>query len=264
MLYRHIEMAGGAGAQTGTVVYRRVSKGSPVPLYHQVESDVRQRIEAEQWEPGAQIPTETELCSLYGASRMTIRQAIGNLVADGLLIRERGRGTFVREPRLTSGPRGLTSFTEETAQLGLKAGSRVLRVAVEPCPEPVARRLGLDEGNEVVVIARVRLGDGSPIGIQTAHLPAARFPGLEQLDLADRSLYATLVERYGVVLVEAEETFEVGPIRGEHARLLGVRPGTCGFRVERLTFDLHGAFELVVSVMRGDRYSVRIGLRPPS
>jgi GntR family transcriptional regulator len=232
-----------------------------LPLYHQVEVDMRARIESGDWREGEQIPTEAELCALYGASRVTIREAITRLVAGGLLVRQRGRGTFVREARITAGARGLTSFTEEMAQLGHEAGSQVLRVSVGPGPTAVVRRLQLPEGADVITIARLRLGDGTPVGIQTAHLPVERFPGLERLDLGGRSLYATLAEQYGIAPVEAEETFEVAPIRGEDARLLGVRSGSCGFRVERLTLDAQGAFEFVTSIMRGDRYRIRIGLR---
>lgn len=243
--------------------YRSVSKASPIPLYYQVESDIRHRIESAEWRPGAQIPTEAQLCSVYGTSRVTIRQAISKLVTDGLLVRERGRGTFVREPQITVGGRALTSFTEEIAKLGLKAGSRVLSLMVERCPGDVARRLQIEEGSGVVSVRRLRHSDGYPLAIQTAYLPAGRFPGLETFDLADRSLYATLAEFFDVHATEAEETFEVGPILGNDAHLLGVRPGACGFRVERLTFDVLGPFELALSLLRGDRYSLRIGLIVP-
>jgi GntR family transcriptional regulator len=150
------------------------------------------------------------------------------------------------------------------SELGFTAGSHVLRSVVEPSSGYVADRLRLIEGEPVVTIVRLRLGAGVPLGLQTAHLPALRFPGLDAIDLAGRSLYATLAERYGVVPVEAEELFEVAPIRGEAARLLQVRPGSCGFHVERLTFDSRGAFEFASSLMRGDRYSIRMGLRPPT
>src|SRR5579863_3841722 len=167
--------------------HRSISKVSPIPLYFQVESDVRRRIEAGEWHEGTQIPTESELCGLYGTSRITIRQAISKLVAEGLLVRERGRGTFVREQRITVGGRKLTSFTEEVAKLGLKAGSRVLSMAVERCPDEVASRLHIEEGSDVTAVRRLRLSDGQPLAIQTAYLPSRRFPELEKIDLADRS-----------------------------------------------------------------------------
>lgn len=238
-----------------------VSRSSPLPLYHQVEVDMRQRIESGEWRRGEQIPTEAELCTIYGASRITIREAVRRLTEDGLLVRRRGSGTFVREARITAGARGLTSFTEEMAALGLRGESRVLSVAVQASSAPVSDRLGLSAGAEVVTIRRLRLVDGTPMGIQCAYLPAERFPGLDAIDLGVGSLYTVLADRYGVAPVEAEETFEVAPIRAADARLLQVAAGACAFRVERVTYDERGAFEFVTSIMRGDRYQVRIGLR---
>lgn len=222
---------------------------------------MRRRVALGEWQRGEQIPTEAELCTVYGASRVTIREAIRRLTDEGLLIRRRGSGTFVREARITAGARGLTSFTEEMAALGMHGESRVLSVAVQASQPAVSDRLGLNPRAEVIAIRRLRLAGGTPMGIQCAYLPVDRFPGLDKIDLGSGSLYAALADRYGVVPVEAEETFEVAPIRAADARLLHAASGSCGFRVERLTFDQSGAFEFVTSIMRGDRYRVRIGLR---
>jgi GntR family transcriptional regulator len=233
-----------------------------MPLYHQIELDVRHQIERGEWKPGDQIPTEAELGTIYGTSRVTIRQAISNLVAVGRLVREPGRGTFVCEPAVTAGPRGLTSFTEEMRGLGLRATSQLLGLRLEPAGDEIGPLLKIDPDDSVVMVRRLRLGDGRPIGIQTAHLPALRFPGLERASLAEISLYAHLESHYAVAPVEAEETFFAAPINGDIARLLQVDDGACGLRVERLTFDEHGPFEYVTSILCGDRYRVRLGLRP--
>jgi GntR family transcriptional regulator len=241
---------------------RRVSRASKLPLYHQIELDVRQQIESGEWKPGDQIPTEVELGTIYGTSRVTIRQAISNLVAAGRLVREPGRGTFVCEPAVTAGPRGLTSFTEEMRGLGFRATSQLLDLRLEPAGDEIAPLLKIDPDDAVVTVRRLRLGDGRPIGLQTAHLPALRFPELERASLAEGSLYAYLESHFAVVPAEAEETFFAAPIIGDNARLLQVSDGACGLRVERLTFEEHGPFEYVTSIMRGDRYRVRLGLRP--
>jgi GntR family transcriptional regulator len=232
-----------------------------MPLYHQVEQDLRRLIDSGHWQPGQRIPSEKGLEEMYGASRITIRRALQDLAEQGLLVREPGRGTFVREPALTAEPRSVTSFTEEMDRLGLRADSRMVSIGLEPAEQPASDRLRLEKGDPVVVVARLRLADGKPLGIQRAWLPAARFPDLERVDLAHRSLYAHLKEAYRVVPSEADELFRVCSIEGENARLLQVLPGACGFLVERLTFDDRGPFEYVVSVMRGDRYRVHLGLR---
>jgi GntR family transcriptional regulator len=247
-------------ADSGTR-YRTVSRSSRLPLYHQVELDMRRLVEAGQWRAGDRIPSESELCDHYGASRITIRRAISELAADGLLVRFPGRGTFVREPTFTARPRELTSFTQEMASLGLRAGAKIIDVRRQPVPSDVADRLGLSDSGHVVVLTRLRTGDGKPMGVQRAYLPAELVPGMERAELGDRSLYTFLAEAYGVHPAEAEEVFEVGPIRGPDAELLDVRVGTCGFHVKRLTVDANGhPIEYVRSVIRGDRYRIRMGL----
>jgi GntR family transcriptional regulator len=258
--------AGGFGGPPGPDALagpiRPVSRrgGGGVPLYHQVEQDLRRRIRAGEWTAGQAIPPEAALCALYGASRITIRQAVGNLVGDGLLVREPGRGTFVREPWVMAGIRGLTSFSQEMQALGLKSSAVLLGSRQAPAAAETAAHLRTEVGDTVVEIRRVRLGDGKPIAIQVSRLLASRFPGLEHADLAEGSLYDHLARVYGVVPERAEEVFRVGQIRGEAARLLEVRSGSCVFLADRTTFDDTGPYEYVESVLRGDRYEVRLGL----
>src|SRR5690606_3358167 len=127
-----------------------------MPLYHQVEVAIRERISSGAWAPGTQIPTEDQLCEQFRVSRVTIRHALRNLVAQGLLERERGRGTFVRDTTLTAGARGLTSFSAEMEALGLKPGARTLSATVMPASPEVAGALELLEGERVVAIRRLR------------------------------------------------------------------------------------------------------------
>ena len=237
---------------------------SGVPLYLQVERSLQQRLDQGEWQPGEQVPTEGEMCRDYGVSRVTLRQALARLVDRGLLTRERGRGTFVRNTSLTAGARGVTSFTTELAHLGMDAGAKLLSRRVLPAGEAdVADVLQLDEHAPVLELRRLRTGAGQPMGVQTSLLPLDRFPGLELTDLDDRSLYATLRDRYGLVPVEAVETFTVSGVPEAVATILDVPAGAPAFHVERLTLDVHGPFEHVRSLMRGDRYRVRLVLRDP-
>lgn len=240
-----------------------VDPSAPLPLYHQVEMAVRERISSGEWAPGTQIPPEDQLCEQFRVSRVTIRHALRNLVAQGLLDRERGRGTFVRDTTLTAGARGLTSFSAEMEALGLKAGGRTLSAAVQPAGADIAGALELEPDEPVVAIRRLRTGDGRPVGVQTAYLPADRFPELEALPLDGRSLYAVLRDQYGVTPAEAIETFRIAHVSESDAELLQVEAGACAFAVERLTSDAHQPFEFVRSMMRGDRYRVRLVLRNP-
>lgn len=242
---------------------KRIDRSRPEPLYHQLERVLRERILSGEWSAGSQIPTEEQLCELYDVSRVTIRQAVRNLVEDGYLERGRGRGTFVREPILTAGERGLRSFSEEMRALGLTPGATVLNVASEIADETVSERLQLAAGAKVARIRRLRTGDGRPIGLQTSYLPLERFPDLTEADLADHSLYDLLRRRYGVVAHEARETFWVAKVPRAEARLLQVETGAPAFRVERVACDAEGPFEFTTSLMRGDRYRIQWVLKTP-
>ncbi len=239
----------------------RPNRLRPEPLWHQVEETIRASITSGAWPPGTQLPGEEALCQQLGVSRITIRHALANLVAQGMLRREHGRGTFVRSPRLVAGARGLTSFTEEMAALGMVPSTTVLDVDVRPAPAAVAEALELPDGAEVVQVHRLRLGDGEPIGVQTAHLRTDRVPQLDAAMLADRSLYDVLRDHFGITPLVADETYRVAAADAGASRLLKIRRGTPVFMVVRVTSDERGPFEATTSTMRGDRYEIRSTLR---
>lgn len=234
-----------------------VDRARPEPLYHQLETLLRRQILAGRWAAGERIPTEEQLVEAYGVSRVTVRQALRNLVLDGYLERGPGRGTFVRKPTLTAGERGLTSFTQDMGALGLRAGARLVQGGVVPAPRPVAGRLGVPNGQPLYLLKRLRTGDGQPIGVQTTYLVEERFPDLLAVLPEDASLYETLRSRYGLEIEEAHETFSVTAIGRADAALLGVAPNDCGFYVERVAIAAGEAFEFTASIMRGDRYRIR-------
>src|SRR3981081_3043429 len=97
-----------------------------LPIYLQLENLVRDKIDSGDWAPGIMLPSERQLCDTYGIARMTVRQAISNLVAEGLLTRTQGRGTFVARPRLRQPLSKLTSFTEDMRDRGLLGSTRPL------------------------------------------------------------------------------------------------------------------------------------------
>jgi GntR family transcriptional regulator, N-acetylglucosamine utilization regulator len=240
---------------------RRVSRASQIPLYHQVANSLREPIVSGIWGPGRRLPSEMDLVARYGASRITIRQALAELTHEGLILRERGRGSFVRDPTITAGPHELTSFSAEMRARGLRASSRVLSIGIVPADADTARRLDIVVGEPVVRIERLRLGDDEPIGLQLAYLPAREFPGLEMADFGTASLYEQLEARYGAVIEEADETFIVASVDPEAAAHLELTAGSPGLIVERIGWSGGRPVEFTKSVMRGDRYRVQLRLR---
>ena len=158
---------------------------------------------------------------------------------------------------MVAGVRGLTSFTEEMASLGLTVGSRLLNGDVVEASAEIAGALDINIGDEVYRLRRLRLGNDMPIGIQTAHLSVARVPGLLAQAGIQGSLYATLKSSYGISPIEARELYRIGLVAEADAELLQLSVGSPAFVVERVTYDSDGPFEFAVSTMRGDRYEIR-------
>jgi GntR family transcriptional regulator len=242
--------------------YPQPDRRRPEPLWYQVEQAIRAIVKSGEWATGDQIPAEDRLCAMFGVSRITLRHALRNLEEHGLLRREHGRGTFVRSTTLVAGTRELTSFTQEMGHLGVVVGSRLLDCSLTTANAATAAALEIEEGEPVVRIRRLRLGNEQPIGIQTATLSGARVPGFLDSGLLQGSLYEALEKRYGIVPVEAREVYRVAATGAEDADLLDLTAGSPAFVVERITTDERGPFELTHSIMRGDRYEIRATLRP--
>jgi GntR family transcriptional regulator len=229
----------------------------PEPLWHQAEQALRSLIANGTWQDGAQIPNEERLSHMLGVSRITTRHALRNIEESGLLRREHGRGTFVRSSRVIAGVRGLTTFTQEMATLGLVVGSRILELAEVPATPDVADALEIMATTPTVRLRRLRLGNNAPIGIQTVHMPVSRVAGFAEVAEPAGSLYETLRTHFGITPHEAREVYRVGAVSMEDAGLLEIAPGSPVFVVERITSDAIGPFEFTVSTMRGDRYEIR-------
>lgn len=207
--------------------------------------------------PGEKLPSERWLAERYGVARMTARRAVDRLVVAGSAYRVPGQGTFVADARLAQ-PEELTSFSEDMRQRGLEPSSDVLVQEVLAAPASIARQLEIAPDDWVLRIERVRRADGEPIAIERAHLPAGRFPGLEQEDLSRGSLYELLRRRWGVEIQVAEQAITAAPVADEEAELLGTVVGAPALFISRTTRDHDGlVVEWVRSVYRGDRYELR-------
>jgi len=233
-------------------LYRR----APVPLYYQLKELIRDKIRSGEWAEGMRLPSERELCEQYGVSRMTVRQSITDLVHEGLLYREQGRGTFVRRARINQQLDRLTSFTEDMLNRGQTPNARVLSAGMCEADSMVAERLQLPPGQEVFRLYRLRTSDGEPLALELTHI---YFPGCERLleeDLEHNSLYVLLETKYGIALVEALQEVEAGLAGKEEANLLRISPGSPVLLTRRTTYTDHGhPVEYAVSTYRGDRYT---------
>ncbi|TYK44903.1 GntR family transcriptional regulator [Actinomadura decatromicini] len=212
---------------------------------------------------GDALPSERKLAEELGVSRPTLRQAIDGLVAEGLLDRRHGSGTYVAEPRIAVSLT-MTSFTEDMIKRGMRPGGRVLSFRTETAGARIGRRLALSPVEEVFTIRRLRLADGASMAIETLYLPRSLMPGLRRHDLEGRSFY-DLLRGSGVEIASGTETIEPTVTTAEEAAELGVPVHTPAFLFERVTRDEGGRpLEYVRSLYRGDRYRLELDLRPPT
>lgn len=237
-----------------------LDRASPVPLHYQIQVQLRDLIRSGHLPVGAALPPEPKLAAAAGISRYTLRQALDALVREGLLRRERGRGTFVAEPPLAQDLGRFYSFAQDMAEQGLHPTSRVLRVARVVPPPDVRAALELTGPDRVVVIVRLRLLDGEPVIHETSFLPATRVPNLSRGDLVTGSLYDLLAQRFGLQVTHADETLRAVVIDAPLAAALGVPAGSAAFHVERRTFAGEQPVELRRSLIRADRYHFHVRL----
>ena len=226
----------------------------PSPLPIATAASIEARIRDGAWAPGTRLPPERELGRSLEVSRSTLRLALAELEERGIITRHQGRGTFVARPRLHADVGGYFSLRDSLLARGIRLETRVLEVALIEAPRGVAQDLGLLPGHSVVRIDRLRSAEGEPLVIDTAHLPAVRFPGLETKDLAGRSLYDILREDFACHVATADETLEPVILTPHESGLLSVPSNAPALLIRRVTRDRDGAIvELATGLLRGDR-----------
>lgn len=227
---------------------------SVTPLYYQIKQNLQELVDSGTFQPGQLLPAEGEMGQYYGVSRLTVRQAVGELVREGILRRERGVGTFVCSPKMTHSMLRTAGFSERMRDAGHIPSSQVLSFEVVPAPAKIAERLGLDPTDLVYKLSRLRCADGEPHMIETTFFSHNRFPGLEQMDFSQASLYSTLAERFDCLVVAADEVFEPVILNNYEMDLLKTKPNTPGLLLEVVAYDQDNFLvEYTKSVVRGDK-----------
>lgn len=228
-----------------------------LPRYYQLANILRERILQGKVQAHQPIPAERQLEEIYSVSRTTIRQAIDLLVRQGYLYREHGKGTFVSPQKLQKGISELTSFTEDMQRRGIVPGQKILEMGLVQPPENVRTHLELPEnGSPVLLVERLRLGDGVPMGLQTSYtvLPEGQTITREELERIG-SIYLLLQEKFHLIPTEADETLEVTVATGREASLLQIKAGSPLLLSERTTYSQYRrVMEFVKILYRGDRY----------
>ena len=229
-------------------------------LHRRVARAIADEIAAGALAPGERLPSERELGERLGVSRATVRRALGELGAQGLVESQVGRGSFVAAGPIGEAPNALMSFTELGASRGLATAARVLAARTRPATLDEADQLAVAPGASLFELERLRLLDGIPVSLDVSRVPLALAPGLPEVDFASASLYAAL-EAAGAGPVRAEYAVQAVAADERRARLLEVEPGAPLLETTTVAYDRAGRpVELGAMVYRGDRYRFRATL----
>jgi GntR family transcriptional regulator len=205
-----------------------------VPAYRRIYEDIAGRIRSGDLAPEARLLGESILAEQYGVARMTVRQAIAQLVEENLVVRQQGVGTFVSSER--AGRRSLNRLTSFTEDMHGEAATRVLIQAVIDPPPDIAGELNLGKGARAVHVGRVRSVAGKPVSVHYSYLPYGKFPSLAREPLCGGSLYRTLREVFGTELRRADQRIKAAAADAEVAASLRVPVGSPVLQTERLAF----------------------------
>ncbi|GAB91657.1 GntR family transcriptional regulator [Gordonia rhizosphera] len=202
--------------------------------------------------PGASLPPERRLAAELGTSRTTLRKALAELTAEGVLSSTQGSGNYVA-PSKPVLMRQLTSFSDDLQAMGMTVETTLLSAEQAAADAETAAHLGIDVGASVHVLTRLRIVGGEPLALETAHLPGD-LPGLAARVDESGSLYATLREDFGITITDVEDCVQTALASPEHATHLQVPTSAPLLLIDRVSRDSDGRIvEWTRSYYRGDR-----------
>jgi GntR family transcriptional regulator len=235
---------------------------SHIPYYIQLMDILRDKVQQSEWLPGNQIPGEQDLCEHYQVSRTVVRQALRELEYEGVISRQKGKGTFISLPKISEGlVQKLTGFYQDMVERGLRPGTKVLHQNVIPSNDKIAHFLNIKAGEKVIDIQRLRYINEEPIQLVTTYIPFEICPALASVDLTNRSLYEFLEKESGIFIVKGHRYIEAVLANEHEAALLGIERGSPLLMLDSVSFSENGQpIEYYHALHRGDRSRFEVEL----
>ncbi len=240
-----------------TFHYIHLNKNAPIPLHYQLSECIKTAIERGQLVEGDRIATEEEMCRTFNISRPVVRQAYASLIQEGIIERHKGKGTFVKSKDVDGNVfMEVSSFNSEMRRLGLEPKTKVLKLEVTDENQIIMNKYDLssDLGQKYVHIKRLRYGDDIPKVLVESFMPSDYFPGIENENFEDVSLYDVMETKYKVTVDHVVRTFEARIIRDEDVELLEVKKKSPIHFVRSSAYDsANRLIEYSIAVYPGDR-----------
>ncbi|CQR46387.1 HTH-type transcriptional repressor YvoA [Paraliobacillus sp. PM-2] len=231
-----------------------INKNARIPIYYQLENLIREQIDQGELLPGDALPSERAYAEAYDISRMTVRQAINNLANEGLIIRKKGKGTFIAEKKFEQTLQGLTGFTEDMLARGLQPSNRIIKLEETNANPTIASKLMLHVDDPVLMIERLRLADDAPISLETVYTPTTFVDKLKFTSI-NVSFYQYVEKQLGLTIGHGTQEIESGLATTYERKHLGLNKGDPVLYMRRTTYLSNGKpFEYVTSAYRADKY----------
>ena len=224
-----------------------------IPRHSQITQELGREIRSGVWPAGGTLPAEPELARRFEVSRMTMRQALGTLAEQGLLIRQRGRPTQIAYEPFVQPLGRFYSFAYEVERTGRDHGTRVIERGLVRPTALIREAFGLEHGAQVAQLSLLRLLGDEPLLIETISFRAPLLALVERPEVTERPIY-DLLDEAGVVVTRASERIWPIALAPAQARLLDAPARSPAFLVRRTSFARETAIEVRESVVRGDRY----------
>jgi GntR family transcriptional regulator len=244
--------------------FKSVERNSPIPLKHQVIQSIKDLIIDGTYNPGDKLPSEDELCKLFDVSKITIRHAINDLVQQGILSKERPKGTFVSNKKVDfQFVNKFIGFAKELIQEGHDVESIVLESKITTDVSPrISKNLNISSGEKIFFLKRLRKVDGEKILIVDSYIPYKKCEGIEKFDFNRLFLMDVLSKEYGLDIVEATRTVEPVVVDSFYAEMLEVPEGSAAFFLTSKACLKDGSvIEYYETVMRGDKGNLLVTIK---
>lgn len=236
----------------------KIERNSKLPLYKQIKKLILQEIYKNMKE-GDILPIESEMEKQYQVSRITVRKAIDELVLEGIIFKEQGRGTFVKSTKVVQDASTITSWTEEIRLKGKIPTTEKLNISRITASRKMLERLHLQPNEKLIRIERIRLVDGEPFSLMFNYLREKYIPEFLNRGLTRESLYEELEENYNILLEKANEQIKARIATDLEASALNISPGEAILQITRTSYLTDGTpFEMVEMISRADKYEYHI------
>lgn len=237
-----------------------LDKSSSIPIYVQLEEAIKEKIKKREYLPGEELPTERELTEFFGVSRMTIRQAITNLVHKGILYRIPGKGAFVSKEVIEK-KLEIESFSEDMRKRGLIPGSNIICFEKITPDEEIIEKLQLTKDDKVYFLNRLRLANNEPMAIEYCYLPEKFFPNIVKYNMVNCSLYTIMKEEYNVHFNYMKQSVKAASIIKRDAEMLLGKSKGFGLVSERMIYNIEEVpIEYTKTIYHAEKYSFNMVL----